>query len=293
MRSTKEMALQRSGLSPSSRSSALRCPQANISSPKLVSSFINRVDLIVAEKCDNAALAPWFADVSKWPGGGMLLVDKKVGSLLDFYNVQFYNQGTTEYTTCDGLLTASSSTWPNTALFQIIAAGVASDKLLIGKPGTTADATNGYTDVITLAGCVSQAVGQGWKGGVMAWQFPDVGSAWIETVRGIAFPSSSGGSSSTTKVSSSSVASTSTTKAASTTSAPASTSASATSTSSSATASGTSTAGCNGVAAWSATTVYTVGKTVIYSGNLWTAQWWTENNIPGDTSGAWVKGITC
>lgn len=208
----------------------------------------------------------------------MLLVNQKVGSLIDFYNVQFYNQGVTEYTTCAGLLTASSSVWPNTALFQIIAAGVSSQKVLIGKPGTAADATNGYVDENTLAGCVSQAVGQGWHGGIMAWQFPDVGSAWIETVRGTAFPLSGGGSASTTKA-------TSTT----------STSASKTSTKSSATASSTSSAGCSGVAAWSSTTIYTVGMTATYTGNLWTAQWWTENNIPGDpnSAGAWVKGVAC
>jgi hypothetical protein len=51
------------------------------------------------------------------------------------YNIQFYNQGTSEYTTCIGLLTQSSATWPNSALFQIAAGGFDLDKLVIGKPG--------------------------------------------------------------------------------------------------------------------------------------------------------------
>lgn len=72
-------------------------------------------------------------------------------------------EGTSEYTTCAGLLTASSSAWPQTALFQIAANGVPLSKLVIGKPGTTSDASNGYIDPTTLAGCVAQAKGQGWS----------------------------------------------------------------------------------------------------------------------------------
>ena len=72
-------------------------------------------------------------------------------------------EGTNEYTTCSGLLTSSSSTWPNTALFQIAASGVPESKLVIGKPANTADATNGYISTSTLAGCVEQAKNQGWS----------------------------------------------------------------------------------------------------------------------------------
>ena len=72
-------------------------------------------------------------------------------------------EGASEYTTCSGLLTASSSTWANTALFQIIASGVPASKLVIGKPATTADATTGYMAASTLASCISQAKNQGWS----------------------------------------------------------------------------------------------------------------------------------
>ncbi|KAF7973212.1 hypothetical protein HWV62_32660 [Athelia sp. TMB] len=135
-----------------------------------------------------APLAPWFEPNGRWGGGGMLKVDSSVGSLIDWYNVQFYNQGTTEYTTCTGLLTTSSTAWPQTSLFEIAASGVSQDKLVIGKPATTADATNGYIDPATLAGCVQTAVTDGWNGGVMVWEFPDAAASWIATVRGSAFP---------------------------------------------------------------------------------------------------------
>ncbi|KZP29177.1 glycoside hydrolase family 18 protein [Athelia psychrophila] len=187
----------------------------------------------------HAPLAPWFQPAPRWGGGGYLKVDSSVGSLVDFYNVQFYNQGTTEYTTCAGLLTTSSSAWPNTALFQIAASGVSQNKLVIGKPATAADASNGYVDSGTLATCVSQAASKGWKGGVMVWQWPDAESAWIEQVRGSAFPIGGGGGSTTTPPSSP--------------------------TSSTAVSTPTGGSGsCSGVAAWSTSVAYNGGAKVTY-----------------------------
>ncbi|TCD71831.1 hypothetical protein EIP91_003174 [Steccherinum ochraceum] len=133
----------------------------------------------------HAPVAPWFSP-NIWGGGGYLRVHQSVGSLIDWYNVQFYNQN--DYTTCTSLLTTSSSQWPQTALFQIIASGVPASKLVIGKPANQGDASNGYVAPATLAGCVSQAKAKGWNGGVMSWEFPDAAASWIQTVRGSAFP---------------------------------------------------------------------------------------------------------
>ncbi|KAG2157736.1 glycoside hydrolase family 18 protein [Suillus bovinus] len=130
----------------------------------------------------HAPVAPWFSDL--YASGAYLAVNMNVGSLIDW----FYNQGTTEYTTCTGLLTESSTTWPNTSLFQIAAAGVSLDKLVIGKPATTSDATNGYMNTTLLAECVEMAYEQGWDAGVMVWEFPDAAASWIEAVRSLAFP---------------------------------------------------------------------------------------------------------
>ncbi|KAG2128556.1 glycoside hydrolase family 18 protein [Suillus clintonianus] len=132
----------------------------------------------------HAPVAPWFS--SSYSSGAYLTVNKNVGSLIDWYN--FYNQGTTEYTTCTGLLTTSSSTWPKTSVFQIAAAGVSLDKLVIGKPATTSDASNGYMNTTLLAQCVDNAYQQGWDAGVMVWEFPDAAAAWIKAVRSLAFP---------------------------------------------------------------------------------------------------------
>ncbi|THU87981.1 glycoside hydrolase family 18 protein [Dendrothele bispora CBS 962.96] len=136
----------------------------------------------------HAPVAPWFS-AAKFPGSGAYLtVDKNVGDLIDWYNVQFYNQGTTEYTTCDGLLTTSTSEWPNSAVFQIAASGVDLNKIVIGKPATTGDANNGFIDPSTLATCLQEAKTRGWNAGAMVWEFPDATTSWIQTVRSLAFP---------------------------------------------------------------------------------------------------------
>ncbi|KAF8967624.1 glycoside hydrolase superfamily [Flammula alnicola] len=91
----------------------------------------------------HAPVAPWFSP-GKFGGGAYLTVDSTVGNLIDWYNVQFYNQGSSEYTTCTGLLTTSSNTWPQSALFQIANSGIPLSKLVIGKPGISSDASNGF-----------------------------------------------------------------------------------------------------------------------------------------------------
>ncbi|KAJ7155351.1 glycoside hydrolase family 18 protein [Mycena crocata] len=135
----------------------------------------------------HAPVAPWFSP-SIWGGGGYLKVHASVGNLIDWYNVQFYNQGVNEYTTCANLLTTSSSTWPNTAVFQIAASGVPLSKIVIGKPATTGDANNGFMSASTLAGCLATAKSQGWTGGAMVWQWPNAAAAWIQTVRASSWP---------------------------------------------------------------------------------------------------------
>ncbi|TFY60414.1 hypothetical protein EVG20_g7425 [Dentipellis fragilis] len=155
----------------------------------------------------HAPVAPWF-EPNVWSGGGYLAIDKSVGSLIDWYNVQFYNrrfihflntrtipnaefmllEGSTEYTDCTSLLTTSNGQYPNSALFQIAANGVSLNKLVIGKPGNSGDADTGYIAPNTLASCVQQAKNQGWSAGVMTWEYPDAGASWIQTVRSLSWP---------------------------------------------------------------------------------------------------------
>ena len=76
------------------------------------------------------------------------------------YNIQFYNQGL--YGDCTGLLTSSGGGFPGSSLFEIPKNGFPLNKLVIGKPATAADASNGYMDPATLGSCVKQAKAKGW-----------------------------------------------------------------------------------------------------------------------------------
>ncbi|KIK53910.1 glycoside hydrolase family 18 protein [Collybiopsis luxurians FD-317 M1] len=132
----------------------------------------------------HAPMAPWMGSGNQWTSGAYVTVNKQVGSQINWYNTQFYNQGASEYTTCGGLLTASSSSNPKSSVFEIEANGFDLNKIVIGKPAATADATNGQMDTSTLSQCVTQAQAKGWSAGVMAWEYPDADSAWISAVTG-------------------------------------------------------------------------------------------------------------
>lgn len=118
----------------------------------------------------HAPVAPWFSGKSVYPSGSYLDVDQSVGSMIDWYNIQFYNQGASEYTDCTGLLTTSGGTFPGTSVFEIASAGIDLSKIVIGKPAAAADASNGFMDTATLASCVAEAQGKGWNAGVMTWE---------------------------------------------------------------------------------------------------------------------------
>jgi len=50
---------------------------------------------------------------------------------------------------------------------------------------------------------------------------------------------------------------------------------------------------CSGVAAWVSTAVYVGGQQAVYNNALWTAQWWTEGDIPGGAAGVWIDNGSC
>ncbi|RDX48223.1 glycoside hydrolase [Lentinus brumalis] len=133
----------------------------------------------------HAPLAPWLSPNQQFAAGAYLTVNKNVGQLIDWYNIQFYNQGL--YTDCEGLLNTSGGAFPGSSVFEIAANGVDLNKLVIGKPGTAADATNGFIDPATLGTCVDQAKAKGWSAGVMAFQFPDADAAWVKAAKGTSF----------------------------------------------------------------------------------------------------------
>ncbi|KZT41907.1 glycoside hydrolase family 18 protein, partial [Sistotremastrum suecicum HHB10207 ss-3] len=137
----------------------------------------------------HAPVAPWFTtSTSLYPHGAYRAVNTGAGSSIDWYNLQFYNQGS-DYTTCTTLLTASNSDFPHSSVFEISSQNsIALNKLVIGKPASSGDASSGYMSASTLAGCLKQAKSSGWNGGAMFWEYPDASASWIASVRTSSWP---------------------------------------------------------------------------------------------------------
>ncbi|KAM5540736.1 hypothetical protein V8D89_005767 [Ganoderma adspersum] len=133
----------------------------------------------------HAPLAPWLAPSHQFAAGAYVKINKNVGSLIDWYNVQFYNQGL--YGDCTSLLTNSGGAFPGSSLFEIPKHGIPLNKLVIGKPAGGADATNGIMTPAALGQCVKQAKAKGWNGGVMVWQYPHADANWIRSAKGGAY----------------------------------------------------------------------------------------------------------
>ena len=133
----------------------------------------------------HAPLAPWFSSNT---GAPYVEVNNRVGNKIDFYNIQFYNQGNL-YESCESLVSNSGGAYSGSSIMEIAAKGVDASKIVLGKVATQANAySGGYMDASTLAGCVAQAQSKGWNGGVMGWQYPEASSSWIQAVRAKSWP---------------------------------------------------------------------------------------------------------
>ena len=140
----------------------------------------------------HAPQAPYFMD-SKYPQNYVNIYNARLsngatlGSRVDFFNIQFYNQATSAYSTYQSLFLTSDGWATGTAVQQIADKGIPLEKIVVGKPVTPVDAANtGYVAPDALAGIFSEARQSGapWQttvGGVMTWQFKsDTNGDWIQ-----------------------------------------------------------------------------------------------------------------
>lgn len=142
-------------------------------------------------------MAPWFG-----PEQPYSQLNQQVGQLIDWYNIQFYSQGTA-YTTCETLVTTSGAPFPGTSILEIVNSGVPASKVMMGKPAALIDVnvaaeiagvgrlpgpvgrslqitgrstpanTNGFMDSSMLAQCLVTAVAHDWNAGFMVWEVRD------------------------------------------------------------------------------------------------------------------------
>jgi len=136
----------------------------------------------------HAPQAPYFGLVgasNTWVGplGGYSAVEKRTKNV-DFYNVQFYNQGAQCYTDYNGLFISSCSVFPGTSVTEIQKSGIPLNKIVVGKPVTASSASNGWVAPATLGGWFKTAKSSlGWNTGVMGWEWSSNSvAAWIAAI---------------------------------------------------------------------------------------------------------------
>eukprot|EP00026_Physarum_polycephalum_P007901 Phypoly_transcript_07972.p1 GENE.Phypoly_transcript_07972~~Phypoly_transcript_07972.p1 ORF type:complete len:427 (+),score=78.21 Phypoly_transcript_07972:174-1454(+) len=216
----------------------------------------------------HAPQGPYFGPVGAtdgWvgPSGGYTGLYKKAGNFISFFHVQFYNQGGTCYSDYTSLFRNSGTAcppFPHTSVGEIAAGGVPLSKVVMGKPITQADASNGWVDGTTLASFVARAKSEiGWETGIMGWVWNEK-----ETCGGFAskiFGNSGSHSGVTATTAATSATSAHASSATSATSASVSTTASAASSGYSGSASGHSSGSGSGVCAGKAPGMYCVDST--------------------------------
>ena len=122
----------------------------------------------------HAPQAPYFEE-STYKNGAYMTIHREVGDLIDFYNVQFYNQGLKR--TYDSYYSLFVSTDPyqtkGSSVREIINRGIPAEKIVVGKPATKRNVMNsGYMDPTALGKAILLANQRlSWHTGVMFWEY--------------------------------------------------------------------------------------------------------------------------
>ncbi|KAG0701832.1 glycoside hydrolase family 18 protein [Suillus ampliporus] len=222
--------------------------------------------------------------------------DAYIGTTLDEVGfdavyVQFYNNwcGLTNYNNPNAW---DFGTWDNWAKTVSPNPNV---KVYIGAPASSSAAGSGYVSPSTFTTIIQQTMAQYSSfGGVMLW---DASQAYANSRYDVSVKNALTGGTYTppTTTTTTTTSTTQTTTTTSTTST-STTSTSTTSTSTTSSASPTTTSGtvsCSGVAAWQTGVAYVGGDEVTYNGDLWTAKWWSESDVPGGPAGDWTNDGVC
>jgi len=141
----------------------------------------------------HAPQSPYFGPVgatNTWAGklGGYTAVYNEIKSILTFFNLQFYNQGSSCYVTYNSLFVdgnAGGCGLPGTSVMEINKAGVPLSAIVIGKPVLSNDAGDGFVAGGTLHGWFQTANSSfGWNSGIMGWEWHDNGSttSWLKSI---------------------------------------------------------------------------------------------------------------
>lgn len=120
--------------------------------------------------------SPYFSSIgsnNSWAGplGGYTGVYNGASSI-DFFNVQYYNQGVTNYVTYNGIFVDAAPDFPQSAVTQLTS-WIPLNKFVVGKPMRQTDASTGYNTPEEINSIILQAKTLlGWNAGIMTWQYP-------------------------------------------------------------------------------------------------------------------------
>jgi hypothetical protein len=99
-----------------------------------------------------------------------------VGHLIDWYNIQFYNQGNDAYSTYTTLFKQSGAWAQQTSVDELVKKGVPRSKVVVGKPTPPKETENtGFVAASVLGGIFAEAErkGDGVRDIIMTWQYAD------------------------------------------------------------------------------------------------------------------------
>jgi chitinase len=137
----------------------------------------------------HAPQAPYFGVIggNDWTGptGGYSTIEQQTS--IDWYNMQFYNQGPSCYVDYNGLYVSSGAscpTFPHTSVNEIVAQSKMSvSKIVIGKPVTPADGGSGWLDAGAFGNLLRQGLSNGINhGGYMGWKWEAEAQVWPKSV---------------------------------------------------------------------------------------------------------------
>lgn len=160
----------------------------------------------------HAPVAPWFTSANDYADGSYVSIHQQVGDTIDFYNVQFYNQGADQYVTCEvsSRVGGGIILKPGFRRFSLILGANGLQLLYLKSIPTPACPwirlslashwvptllptgtfffmlqeldldklmMKRYMSASDLQVCVGEAEEKGWNAGIMFWQWGDVSVA--------------------------------------------------------------------------------------------------------------------
>lgn len=127
--------------------------------------------------------APYFDD-THYVNRGYARVNEEVGDMIDWYNVQYFNQGDTKYDSYQELYQSTSGVFAGTAVKQIHdRLNVPLEKIIVSKPVTQSDASNtGWVSPSSLGDWSARARNDfSWTSGIATWQYEsDVNGQYVK-----------------------------------------------------------------------------------------------------------------